>query len=96
MSLTSQEALRFPVSGMICGTCVGRITRALRRLDGVAAVRVNLADETVAVRRDPRLAPDPAIVAALAEAGYEAHLDAAVPVAPDLGSRGLLSRILGR
>ena len=47
----SFETIRFPVTGMTCGSCVNRITRALKRLDGVDRVRVDLGRETVTVRR---------------------------------------------
>ncbi len=91
----ARESLRFPVLGMTCSTCVGRITRAVKRLPGVEAVRVDLADEAVTVRRDPALATDAALASAIRDAGYEPRLEAAVPVS-GTWPRGLLARILGR
>ena len=92
------ETIRFPIRGMTCSACVSRITRALRRLDGVERVRIDLGAETGTVRRDPRLAPDASLVAAIAGAGYDADLAAAVLVAgvdrPGLAAR-LVSRLRG-
>jgi Cu+-exporting ATPase len=89
------ETIRFPVTGMTCGSCVNRITRALRRLDGVAAVRVDLGRETATVRRDPQAAPDDVLAAAVSEAGYQADLTAAQIAQPN-EALGLLSRLFRR
>ncbi|MBI3750699.1 MAG: heavy-metal-associated domain-containing protein [Chloroflexi bacterium] len=77
----SLVSIRFPVAGMTCAACVGTITRALRRLDGVDGVRVDLRGETVTVRRVASSVPEAAIAAAIADAGYTADLAAAVTVA---------------
>lgn len=42
--------LRFPVEGMSCASCAGRVERALKQLPGVEAATVNLATETAEVR----------------------------------------------
>jgi P-type Cu+ transporter len=92
---TVTETIRFPITGMTCGSCVNRITRAVRKLDGVERVDVDLRRESATVRRERALVSNAALAAAVAEAGYEADLDAAVPVAPG-EARGLLARLLGR
>jgi copper chaperone CopZ len=89
------ETIRFPVRGMTCGSCVSRITRAIRKLDGVERIDVDLGRETATVRREPALVSNAALAAAVEAAGYEADLDAAVPVEPG-EARGLLARLLGR
>jgi Cu+-exporting ATPase len=89
------EIIRFPVAGMTCGSCVVRITRAIRRLDGVTRVDVDLRRERATVRREPALVSNAVLAAAVAEAGYEADLAAAVIVPPSDG-RSLLDRVLGR
>ena len=62
------------VEGMTCASCVGRVERALRAVPGVEEAAVNLATERATVRG----AADPAaLLAAVADAGYEAR----VPVA---------------
>ena len=91
----STETIRFPVSGMTCGSCVNRITRAVRKLDGVTKVSVDLRGETTTVRREPALVSNAALAAAVAAAGYEADIDAVVEV-PRGSDRSFLDRLLGR
>ena len=89
------EVVRFPVRGMTCGSCVNRIMRTVGKVPGVAKVSVDLRHETATVRREKPLAPDTALAAAVAAAGYEADLSAA-EVLPPGSDRGLLERLLGR
>ncbi len=42
----------FPIEGMSCASCVGRVERALRALPGVQEVSVNLANESARVKGD--------------------------------------------
>ena len=86
------ETIRFPVSGMTCSACVNRITRALRKVGGVTKVHVDLGRGTATVRREPALVSNAVLAAAVAEAGYEADLAAAVQ-APDAETRSLLVRL---
>jgi len=88
------ESVCFPIAGMTCSSCVNRITRAIRRLDGVTRVDVDLRRETATVRREPALVSFAELAAAVAEAGYRADFDAA-KVVPNVRSRGLLERLLG-
>ena len=87
------ETIRFPVVGMTCGSCVNRITRALRKLDGVARVTVDLRRETATVSREPALVSNAALAAAVADAGYAADMAAAVTVSPDQ-RQGFVARLL--
>jgi Cu+-exporting ATPase len=89
------EAIRVPVTGMTCSACVNRITRALRRIEGVHGVRVDLRSQTVTIRREPALVANAALAEAIADAGYGADLSAVVPVPLD-GRRSLLDRLIGR
>jgi copper ion binding protein len=91
-----EETLRFPVRGMTCSSCVSRIVRHLGRLDGVEKVSVDLRAETATVRRDAARVPEDAIARAIAEAGYEADLAAAVIVVPETPRGGILGRLLRR
>lgn len=93
MTASEIEAIRFPVEGMTCTACIGRITRHLRTVEGVLGVRVDLGDERVTVRRTMGTAPDAALAAAITAAGYQADLAAAVALTPD---RTRLERLLGR
>ncbi|HEX5591106.1 MAG TPA: heavy-metal-associated domain-containing protein [Candidatus Limnocylindrales bacterium] len=92
---TPEEEVRIPVSGMVCGSCVGRITRAVRGLDGVHSVRVDLSLEAVTVRREPASVSDAQLAAAITVAGYDADLAALETRLVDR-DRGLLARLLGR
>ncbi len=70
-------AVRFPVEGMTCASCVNRIERYLRKADGVVDATVNLATETASVTFEPSRTGLPQLGAAVEEAGYEARLDRA-------------------
>ena len=89
------ETIRFPIEGMTCASCVNRITRALRTLDGVEQVRIDLRGATGTVRRDPLRASDQALVAAIAAAGYEADFRAAVAI-PTVDRPGFAARLVSR
>lgn len=89
------ETIRFPVLGMTCTSCVNRITRSLRRLDGVEQVKVDLGHETATVRRHRSLASNEALAAAVVAAGYEPDLEAAV-VLPTVEPTGIVRRFLAR
>jgi copper chaperone CopZ len=80
--VTEGEAIRFPVAGMTCGSCVNRITGAVRRLDGVTKVSVDLRNETATVRREPALVSNADLAAAVVVPHDEPH--------------GLLDRLLHR
>lgn len=90
----ASETIRFPVRGMTCSSCVSRITRAIRKVDGGGRVAVDLRTETATVCREPATASDAALAAAVAEAGYVADLGAAIGV-PTVDRPGPLQR-LGR
>ncbi len=90
------ETIRFPIAGMTCTSCVNRITRSLRMVDGVERVRVHLGDEAATVRRDPSRADDRALATAVAAAGYEADLSRAVSQPAEEPSTSLLRRFLSR
>ncbi|WP_312677598.1 heavy metal translocating P-type ATPase [Microbacterium sp.] len=60
------------IEGMTCASCVARVEKRLQRLDGVTAA-VNLATESARVDYPAALDAD-ALVAAVREAGYDAHV----------------------
>jgi len=62
----------FSIGGMTCASCVGRVTKALNRVDGVVVASVNLATETATVTHDPSVAPVTDLTAAVVQAGYTA------------------------
>jgi Cu+-exporting ATPase len=61
------------VSGMTCGSCVGRVERALGQVPGVRGATVNLATQRASVRHHGGADMAQRIIAAVAEAGYEAE-----------------------
>ena len=89
------ETIEFPIRGMTCTSCVNRITRALRKLDGVERVKVDLRRETATVGRDLDKVANVDLAAAVAAAGYEADVEAAV-VVPNVDRLTLFERLLTR
>jgi Cu+-exporting ATPase len=99
--------LSLQIQGMTCAGCANRVVRALRQVPGVASAEVNFATERAEVSGT---APRPALVAAVAAAGYAvaaeddvvapaprtwlAPLAAALLTAPFL--LGMLGTALGR
>lgn len=60
------------ITGMTCASCVGRVERALRKVDGVAEVSVNLATEQANIQSDMAL-DHHVLVDAVERAGFEVH-----------------------
>ena len=85
--LTTESTL--DIEGMTCASCVGRVQKALSRVDGVVEASVNLATETAAVTYDPAVVEPASLTAAVEKAGYAGTLRAAPqpeadrPAAPD-------------
>jgi heavy metal translocating P-type ATPase len=77
----TETTLAFPVSGMTCASCSGRVERALKAVPGVSQAAVNLATETAEVRGSA--APE-ALIGAIEKAGY--HVPAS---AQDLSIEGM-------
>ena len=66
----------FPVEGMTCASCVGRVEKALLRVPGVSSAEVNLATEKATVRTTGRPGDSSmldALLAAVNNAGYVAR-----------------------
>jgi copper chaperone len=61
------------VDGMHCGSCVGRVSHALSSTPGIEVKEVRIGAARFVSADEPEAA-DRAI-AALAQAGYKAHLD---------------------
>src|SRR3954471_19737014 len=60
------------IGGMTCASCVGRVEKALNRVDGVAGAEVNLATEVATVRFDPAQVELAQLTPAVTKAGYTA------------------------
>ena len=65
-----ERSLSLPVEGMHCASCVGRVERALKDMDGVVDASVNLATEHAEIWFDKSVDPS-AFVKAIEGLGYE-------------------------
>jgi len=65
------QQLSLPVRGMTCASCVAHVEKALKGVDGVAEVNVNLATEKASVTLNTEAAGIGSLVAAVQETGYE-------------------------
>jgi heavy metal translocating P-type ATPase len=61
----------FPVAGMSCASCAGRIERTLAAVPGVDDVAVNFATGRASIRWDARLVTVDRLAAAVNDLGYE-------------------------
>ncbi|MDJ0389776.1 heavy metal translocating P-type ATPase [Roseomonas sp. E05] len=61
------QTVSLPITGMTCASCAGRVERALKRVPGVTAARVNLASERAEAAGSAALAE---LTAAVEKAGY--------------------------
>jgi Cu+-exporting ATPase len=96
------ETCALDIGGMTCASCVGRVEKALKKLDGVRDARVNLATETATVDFDPRRVGSGDFDRVVRAAGYTAtprRAEQAAPEAPgeepeddDSGLSGLKRR----
>ncbi|MGO4776658.1 copper ion binding protein, partial [Lysobacter sp. 2RAB21] len=68
-SLPGLRQLQAPIAGMTCGSCVGRVEKALRAVPGVDSVSVNLATESARVAFTDAVSPAE-IEQAVRVAGY--------------------------
>ena len=71
------ETVSFPIEGMTCASCVNRISRYLRGVDGVSEADVNLATESATVAFAPSRMGLPELAAAVEAAGYVARIERA-------------------
>ena len=89
---TSQASCTLDIGGMTCASCVGRVEKALNRLEGVASAQVNLATEVASVTYDPAVLELTQLSAAVQRAGYTGTVrhasadDDGMPHGPDGGS----------
>ncbi len=67
----TEQNVSIPVRGMTCASCVAHVEHALRGVDGVEDVAVNLATERATLRFDPQAVRMADLVRAVQETGYE-------------------------
>ena len=89
MPQSTENTLVLPVAGMTCAACVYHVGEALRSVDGVTEVSINLATERATISLDDGAASAPpdleTLARAVADAGY--RLDTNPQLAAD-GGRG--------
>ena len=67
----------FKVTGMSCANCVSNVEKAVKKIDGIKEVNVNLIEELMLVNFDEEKTDEESIAAAVRKAGYGAYaLDA--------------------
>ena len=88
LSAPATETCALDIGGMTCASCVGRVEKALRQVDGVRDARVNLATETAAVDFDPAQRRPERLRAGRGRRGLHRHARGTRPPRPDAGRRG--------
>src|SRR5690625_3401089 len=81
MNQADFQQLTVGVQGMTCASCVGRVERSLRKLDGVLDASVNLATEKATVTLDGAKVQAGSVLATIEGSGYTpvtAHASLAV------------------
>jgi P-type Cu+ transporter len=66
----------FPITGMTCAACQGRVQRVLEKTPGVASAAVNLLTERATVTYDPSVVTAETLVGRVRSTGYGAELPA--------------------
>lgn len=66
-----RKTIELGVQGMTCASCVGRVERGLKKVEGVEGASVNLATERATVTFDPALTTPQALLDKVKDVGYE-------------------------
>ena len=67
------KKLRFLVLGMHCASCAASVERAVKKMDGVSNVYVNIATKTMTLNADDKVTPA-MICETVKDNGYNAQL----------------------
>jgi len=67
-----QQTVSLEIEGMTCASCVGRVEKALTKVEGIVSAQVNLATEVAQVRFATGIVGVDDLVAAVDRAGYRA------------------------
>ena len=90
----AEEVLEFPVEGMTCASCIGRVEKALKAVPGVLEATANLAQERARVRLLKGAASFEDLAAAIEKTGYRAIRETAA--APEEDRRAAEANTLRR
>ncbi|MDR3249247.1 MAG: heavy metal translocating P-type ATPase, partial [Treponema sp.] len=69
---TANSTVTIPIGGMTCAACAQRVEKAIRKLEGIEKVSVNLATEKATVSYNPQAIRISAIKETIEKAGYKA------------------------
>ncbi|KAA8734984.1 copper-translocating P-type ATPase [Acinetobacter qingfengensis] len=69
----SAQHIQLDIEGMSCASCVGRVEKALNKIEGVKTATVNLATEKADIQLQHPLTPQ-LLIQAVEKAGYQAKL----------------------
>jgi len=89
---STNEPILLPVEGMTCASCVRRVEKAAAAVPGVVESVVNFATETLNVTPGEGFSAE-ALLAAIAEAGYEARAETLVLEVEDMTCASCVSRV---
>ena len=67
---TSVSKIIIPIGGMTCASCASSVEKAVRKLDGIDSVKVNIATEKANISYDQSIVQLSKIKEAIEEAGY--------------------------
>ena len=74
---------KFDVTGMTCSACQAHVEKAVKSLDGISAVNVNLLRNYMQVEYDENSTNSTEIISAVEKAGYGAAESPGGPGPPD-------------
>ena len=66
---------RFDIQGMTCSSCSAHVERAVKKLDGIQKVNVNLLTNNMVVEYDEKILNNEKIINAVINAGYDVSLE---------------------
>ena len=92
----AEDVLDFPVEGMTCASCIGRVEKALKAVPGVIEATANLAQERARVRVLKGAASFEDLAAAVQRAGYKALRDTAAASGEEEDRRTAEAKVLRR
>ncbi|AXK49311.1 copper-translocating P-type ATPase [Aliarcobacter trophiarum LMG 25534] len=69
------KSQKFDIKGMTCSACSNAVDRAIKKLEGVSEVNVNLLSNSMLVKYDDKVLNDDKIIKRVEDAGYEAILN---------------------
>ena len=65
---------KFDIQGMTCSSCLSHVERAVKKLQGIQSVNVNLLSNNMIVEYDEKIINNQNIIKAVVDAGYGARI----------------------